>query len=60
MLEKTPEQATIEHAKMLIDGQWVDSTSGAVLSVDNPANRRPIAQIPRGGVEDVITVESFF
>ena len=41
------------HARMLIDGKWVDSASGAVLSVENPAKRKPIADIPRGGAADV-------
>ena len=38
---------------MLIDGKWTGSASGAVLSVENPAKRRPIADIPRGAAEDV-------
>jgi betaine-aldehyde dehydrogenase len=41
------------HAQMLIDGAWVDSASGAVLTVENPARRTPIGTIPRGGREDV-------
>src|SRR3984957_376968 len=40
-------------AHMLIDGAWVGSMSGDVLSVENPAKRRPIADIPRGAAEDV-------
>jgi acyl-CoA reductase-like NAD-dependent aldehyde dehydrogenase len=38
---------------MLIDGKWTGSASGAVLSVENPAKRRPIADVPRGAAEDV-------
>ncbi|PPQ26105.1 aldehyde dehydrogenase [Rhodopila globiformis] len=38
---------------MLIGGARVDSASGAVLTVENPARRTPIATIPRGGREDV-------
>jgi len=38
---------------MLIDGAWVDSMSGRVLPVENPAKRRPIAEIPRGDTADV-------
>lgn len=41
------------HARMLIDGNWVDSLSGATLSVEAPAKRRPIADIPRGNAADV-------
>jgi betaine-aldehyde dehydrogenase len=40
-------------ARMLIDGNWTGSTSGAVLSVENPAKRQPIADVPRGDAEDV-------
>ncbi len=41
------------HARMLIDGGWVGSSSGATLSVENPAKRQQIADIPRGGATDV-------
>ncbi|MEA2726718.1 MAG: hypothetical protein QOF70_1193 [Acetobacteraceae bacterium] len=41
------------HARMLIDGAWVDSASGANLMVENPARRTAIASIPRGAKEDV-------
>src|ERR1700683_4079757 len=40
-------------ASMLIDGTWTGSASGDVLSVENPAKRRPIGDIPRGAAEDV-------
>jgi betaine-aldehyde dehydrogenase len=40
-------------ARMLIDGAWVDSLSGAFLSVENPAKRNLIATIPRGDAADV-------
>ncbi len=43
----------LRHAHMLIGGAWVDSASGDVLTVENPARRTPIASIPRGGSEDV-------
>jgi acyl-CoA reductase-like NAD-dependent aldehyde dehydrogenase len=47
--------ATVElrHPRMLIDGAWVDSMSGRLLSVENPAKRRPIAEVPRGDTADV-------
>jgi acyl-CoA reductase-like NAD-dependent aldehyde dehydrogenase len=38
---------------MLIGGKWVDSASGEVLEVEDPAHRRPIAEVPRGRAEDV-------
>jgi len=37
----------------LIDGAWVDSMSGKLLSVENPAKRCPIAEVPRGDTADV-------
>jgi acyl-CoA reductase-like NAD-dependent aldehyde dehydrogenase len=43
----------LRQARMLIDGAWVDSLSGATLTVENPAKRRPIALIPRGDTADV-------
>jgi len=43
----------LRRARMLIDGAWVDSLSGATLTVENPAKRRPIAEIPRGDTADV-------
>ncbi|MGE0252985.1 MAG: aldehyde dehydrogenase family protein [Alphaproteobacteria bacterium] len=38
---------------MLIGGEWVSAANGQLLTVENPANRQPIAVIPRGGSEDV-------
>jgi betaine-aldehyde dehydrogenase len=40
-------------ARMLIGGAWVDSLSGAVLGVENPAKRVSIGQTPRGDAADV-------
>jgi acyl-CoA reductase-like NAD-dependent aldehyde dehydrogenase len=53
--EELRPQAKVElrHARMLIDGAWVDSLSLATLTVENPAKRRPIAEIPRGDAADV-------
>src|SRR5262245_25998028 len=31
---------------MLIGGNWVDSASGEVLEVEDPAHRRPVAEVP--------------
>jgi acyl-CoA reductase-like NAD-dependent aldehyde dehydrogenase len=45
--------ADLRHARMLVDGAWVDSLSGARLTVENPAKRRPIATVPRGAAPDV-------
>ena len=45
--------AVLKKAPMLIGGKWVGSASGEFLEVEDPAHRRPIAEIPRGRVEDV-------
>ncbi|HEY5281046.1 MAG TPA: aldehyde dehydrogenase family protein [Pseudolabrys sp.] len=50
---KRSNETAFRHAQMLIGGQWVGSASGEVLTVENPANRTPIAEIPRGRAEDV-------
>jgi acyl-CoA reductase-like NAD-dependent aldehyde dehydrogenase len=42
-----------KRAEMLIDGRWVDSISGKEIAVQSPGNRQFIANIPRGGAEDV-------
>src|SRR6266581_3099868 len=47
------DEVALRTARMLIGGKWVDSASGEVLEVEDPAHRRPIAEVPRGGVEDV-------
>jgi betaine-aldehyde dehydrogenase len=53
--EQTASQGKTElrHAQMLINGSWVDSMSGATLTVENPAKRRAIAEVPRGDAADV-------
>jgi acyl-CoA reductase-like NAD-dependent aldehyde dehydrogenase len=53
--EETRPQAKAElrRARMLIGGAWVDSMSRRVLTVENPAKRQPIAEIPRGDTADV-------
>jgi acyl-CoA reductase-like NAD-dependent aldehyde dehydrogenase len=45
--------AVLKKTLMLIGGKWVGSASGEFLEVEDPAHRRPIAEIPRGRVEDV-------
>ena len=39
--------------QQFIGGQWVDAASGETLDVENPANGRVIANVPRSGAEDV-------
>jgi len=43
----------LQRALMLIDGQWVGAADGRFLEVENPASRALIAEVPRGGPEDV-------
>jgi acyl-CoA reductase-like NAD-dependent aldehyde dehydrogenase len=43
----------LQKAQMLIGGKWVGSAAGEVLLVEDPAHRRPIAEVPRGRAEDV-------
>ena len=38
---------------MLIGGRWVESRSGQRFTVENPAKRTPIAELPRAGEADV-------
>ena len=47
------DQAALKKVQMLIGGKWVDSATGEVLTVEDPAHRQPIAEIPRGRAEDV-------
>src|SRR5262245_50299970 len=47
------DEIALRKARMLIGGKWVDSASGEVLQVEDPAHRRAIAEVPRGGAEDV-------
>src|SRR5262245_65816069 len=47
------DEAALGKRHMLIDGRWVDSASGEVPEVEDPAHRRPIAEVPRGRAEDV-------
>jgi len=51
--KKRADETALRQARMLIGGQWVDSAAGEVLEVEDPAHRRPIAEVPRGRAEDV-------
>ncbi|HJQ64345.1 MAG TPA: aldehyde dehydrogenase family protein [Burkholderiales bacterium] len=50
---ETIAQHAVERALMLVDGKWTASADGRLLGVENPANRAIIAEVPRGGAEDV-------
>src|SRR6516164_4710517 len=47
------DETALRSARMLIGGNWVESASGEVLEVEDPAHRRSIAEVPRGHSEDV-------
>ena len=51
--ETKPQSSTLSSKGMLIGGQWVESASGARLTVENPAKRAPIAEVPRANAADV-------
>jgi betaine-aldehyde dehydrogenase len=51
--EAKPQSSTLSSRGMLIGGQWVESASGARITVENPARRAPIAEVPRGNAADV-------
>ena len=40
-------------ARMLIGGTWRDSANGEGIQVENPATKRSIGAVPRGGAADV-------
>lgn len=42
----------MEHRKLYINGQWVDSTSPETIPVENPATEETIALIPAGTPQD--------
>jgi acyl-CoA reductase-like NAD-dependent aldehyde dehydrogenase len=42
----------IQKLKMLIGGEWRDSSNGAVASVLDPSNNQVISEVPRGSKED--------
>jgi betaine-aldehyde dehydrogenase len=47
----TPEQ--VRTYQQFIDGQFVDAASGEAIDVENPANGKVIARVPRSSSEDV-------
>src|SRR5262249_10296294 len=47
------DEVALRKARMLIGGKWVDSAAGELREVEDPAHRRPIAEVPRGGAGDV-------
>jgi succinate-semialdehyde dehydrogenase/glutarate-semialdehyde dehydrogenase len=42
----------VQHRQLYIDGQWVDSSSGKKIGVENPATEEIIAEVSSGGKAD--------
>ena len=51
--QSNPQAHSVSPKGMLIGGQWVDSASGARLTVENPAKKTAVAEVPRGNAADV-------
>ena len=51
--QSKPQDHSVSPKGMLIGGQWVESASGARITVENPAKRKPVAEVPRGNAADV-------
>ena len=49
----TDTRADVTTRQQFIGGAWVDAASGETLGVENPANGRQIANVPKSGAEDV-------
>ena len=50
---ETKPSSTLSSKGMLIGGQWVESLSGQHITVENPAKRSAIAEVPRANARDV-------
>jgi len=51
--QSNPQAHSVSPKGMLIGGQWVDSASGARFTVENPAKKAAVAEVPRGNAADV-------
>ncbi len=49
----SPQEQGIQQQLMLVDNQWVPSANNQFLTIENPANRQILAQVPRAMAEDV-------
>ena len=43
----------MESAKLLVDGKWIDATSGKTFPCVNPATRQPVAAVAAGDAADI-------
>lgn len=44
--------ATLFRQQCYVDGQWINADNGMTLSVDNPANRKPVGIVPKCGRQE--------
>ena len=47
------ETSTAQSLRMFVDGEWVESVARETLRSIDPANREPLAEVPRGREQDV-------
>src|SRR3712207_8620281 len=47
------ETSATQSLRMFINGEWVESASRETITSIDPANRQPVAEVPRGKGEDV-------
>ena len=52
-IKDRPQNHSVKPKGMLIDGKWVEAASGARLAVENPARKKPVAEVPRAAAADV-------
>ena len=50
--QKTKEFVAGKH-QLLIDGEWTDAASGQTFPTGDPSTEDVLAQVPRGGAEDI-------
>ncbi len=46
-------RGAVQSHRMLIGGEWVGAMSGKTFTVENPASRTVLAEVPRGDAKDV-------
>jgi len=49
----SPVEKSVVRSLMLIGGRAVESADGRYIDIENPATRSAIAQVPRGGEQDI-------
>jgi delta 1-pyrroline-5-carboxylate dehydrogenase len=47
------ETSATQSLRMFVNGDWVESASRETITSIDPANRQPVAEVPRGKGEDV-------